>query len=683
MRVGRVARAVTAAAVATGGFLMVSIPPATAATHASDVTGSITLDGTPVQVNLATAGQNGRYSFSGTTGQRVSVVVSQSTVGPACPALLVSLVRPDATTLGTPASTCKPSAFLDAQTLDQNGTWTILLDPQGSNTGHLTLQAYAVTDQNGTIVRNGVAVPVTIDTPGQNARFTFSSVAGQQVSAYLSASTFGAPCGTVVISLLRPDGSAFGAHASSCKQTAFLDSQTLDADGNWSIVVDPQGAQTGAANLQAWNTNDTTGLVHLDGTVAKVTTANPGQNAAMHFVGDVGQKVAVRITGSTYTGCPAFLLSLIRPDGTGFGSTVSTCNANAFLDAQALDQQGVWIIEIDPQKMTTGTANLQAWDATDDVHAITLNGAPVNVDLVPGQDGNYTFTGATGQLVSAQISSSTIAGCPAFALSLERPNGTTLGTPVTTCNAKAFLDTLKLDANGTWSIVVDPIGPNAGTATLDGFTFTDDTGVAELTGKPAYLNFNRPGQNARWTFSGSSGQHVSAYLTQSTLAPCNVTVSLVRPDGTTLASIAACAATAFLEPQVLDQSGTWTAVVDPQGVGTGTATLQLYNVVDTVLPFKPGSNLKTFTSESPGKNAIYHFTGKVGDSRTVTISGSTYPCPGIVVSFLRPDGSVLKTDSTCTKDLTLTASSLDAAGTWTLFIDPQGPATGTMIIRLT
>jgi hypothetical protein len=373
----------------------------------------------------------------------------------------------------------------------------------------------------------------------------------------------------------------------------------------------------------------------------------------------------------------------VRPDGSAFGNTVSSCTGTAFLDAQQLDQNGAWSIVVDPQKMATGTAKLQAYDATDAVHAITLNGASVNVDLVPGQNGEYTFTGAVGQLVSAQISGSTIGGCPAFALSLARPNGTLLGNPVTTCNAKAFLDTQTLDANGTWSIVVDPTGANAGTATLDGYTFTDDNGVAELTGKPAYLNFNRPGQNARWTFSGTNGQKVSAYLTASKLTPCNVSVSLVRPDGSTLAGVNACAATAFLEPQVLDQTGTWTAVVDPQGIGTGTATLQLFHVIDTVLPFKPGPKLKTFTSESPGKNAIYHFTGNVGDSRTVAISGSTYACPGIVVSFVRPNGSVLTSDNTCTKQLTLTAPNLDASGTWTLFIDPQGPTTGTMVIRFT
>jgi hypothetical protein len=546
-------------------------------------------------------------------------------------------------------------------------------------------------DQIGTIVRNGVPVGVNITASGQNARFTFSASAGQKVSLYLSKSTFGTPCDAVLLSLLRPDSSPFGNKIGTCGTTGFLDSQTLDATGDWTVLVDPQGTRTGTADLQAFNTNDATALIHLDGSTFDVATSSPGQNGRYKFSGAAGQKVSAYVTNANFPGtCPVFVLSLSRPDGTAFGNTVDGCNGKAFLDAQTLDQSGVWGVLIDPKGMTTGTATLQAYDAGDAQRAITLNGAPVNVDLVPGQVGHYTYSGTVGQRVSAEISSSTIAGagCPAFAMYLARPNGSMLGNSVDGCNAKAFLDAQTLDQNGTWSIVVDPVGASSGTATLDGYTFADDTGEILLSGKPAFLNFNRPGQNARWTFSGSSGQHISAYVTESNVSPCTVALSLVRPNGTTLGNpVSSCNASVFLETQTLDQSGTWTALVDPQGTGTGTATLRVFDVKDESLSFKPRHPLKTFTALVPGRNARYHFTGVAGDSRTVTITGITYgntygQCPTVDVSFVRPNGSELKQMPTCTKVLTLTGV-LDAAGTWTLFIDPQGPAMGTMIIRLT
>ena len=283
--------------------------------------------------------------------------------------------------------------------------------------------------------------------------------------------------------------------------------------------------------------------------------------------------------------------------------------------------------------------------------------------LVPGQAGKYTFTGTSGQQVSSAISASTFAECPGFTLSLMRPDGTTLGNAVNVCGATAFLDGQQLDRDGTWSFVVDAAGAGSGAAVINGYTFADDNGTLLLTGKPGFLDFTKPGQNARWTFAGTAGRAVSAYVNKSTVTPCGLTLSLIRPDGTMLGSpVVSCSATAFLEPQVLDQTGTWTALVDPQGVGMGSATLRVFDVVDEKLPYKPGKDLKTFTSLAPGRNARYTFTGKVGDTRTVTITGSTYPgCPSIVVSFVRPNGTVLKSTTTCTKLLTLTAT-LDAAG---------------------
>jgi hypothetical protein len=660
------------------------VPFAAAAARPSVSSGPITLDGTPVAVTLS-SGQNGTFTFSGTSGRGVSVNVTQSTIGPDCPAVVIALLRPNSSQLGSSVSTCGANAFLDAQTLDATGTWTILVDPQGSASGHLTLQAYAVTDQTSAIVRNGVSVPVSITTPGQNARFTFSSSAGQQVSAYLSNATFGVTCKVASISLVRPNGTTLGAPARVCKHAAFLDSQTLDATGTWTVLVDPNGPLVGTGGLQAFNTNDVTGLAHTDGSAFAIQTVTPGQNALIHFSGTAGQQISALVTSATFSGCTAFKLALVHPNGTPFGSSVSSCNAAAFLDAQTLDQTGVWNVRVDPQGMTMGNASLAVYDASVIAKPINLNGAPVNAALVPGQVAEYSFSGTNGQQVSAEVTGSTINGCPAFALSLMRPNGTTLGSAVNGCNAEAFLDSHTLDANGTWNIVIDPIGANQGSATLNGYTFADDNGVADLTGKPVNLNFTKPGQNAEWTFSGSTGQKISAYVTGSTLSGCDFTLSLVRPNGNVLGSpVDSCATSAFLDTQTLDANGTWTVVVDPQQTNVGNATLQVFEIVDEALPFKPGKALKTFTVLSPGENALYTFAGHVGDKRTVSISGSTYEgCPAVVVAIIRPNQTVLTSTSTCGKTLSLANLGIDADGTWTLFIDPQGPATGTMIIRLT
>src|SRR5260221_14361083 len=68
MRGARLARAVSAGIVATGSFVggAASFSPgaAGAAIHATDISGTITLDGTKVPVNFTSSGQNAQITFS-------------------------------------------------------------------------------------------------------------------------------------------------------------------------------------------------------------------------------------------------------------------------------------------------------------------------------------------------------------------------------------------------------------------------------------------------------------------------------------------------------------------------------------------------------------------------------------------------------------------------------------------
>jgi hypothetical protein len=421
----------------------------------------------------------------------------------------------------------------------------------------------------------------------------------------------------------------------------------------------------------------------------KISLNQPGKNATLTFSGTTGQGVSAQVTAATFTGtCPSYSMYLVRPDGSQFGNIANSCTDSLFLDTQTLDQTGTWSIVVDPSGTTTGTAMVQAFQDADQVLPITLNGAPVGVNLGPGQRGFYTFTGAIGQQISAQVTSSTFPGCSAFSLSLIRPDSSQLGNPISSCNASAFLDSTTLDQNGTWSFLFQPSDGSGGSASLQAYTFTDQTGpVADMAGKDAKLVFGKPGQNAMLTFSGTSGQRVSVYVSSSTLPGCTAfNLSLVRPNGSTLAGpVSTCTDNAFIDATTLDATGTWTVLIDPQGPGTGQANLQTYSIVEVAHAIKPNGPFKSFTTTVRGLNQRFHFTGSIGDSRTVTISGSTFNavCPGLVVSFVRPNGTVLSTQSTCNKDLVLGPSVLDAAGTWTVLVDPQGPSTGTLIIKLT
>src|SRR4029450_9719358 len=98
---------------------------------------------------------------------------------------------------------------------------------------------------------DGTAIPVSITTPGQNARLTFSGTPGQVVTGLVSNATIPGFCGgayAFALTLLRPDGS-MQASIPSCGGSVFLDRQTLSMTGTYTLMLDPVGTSTGDATV--------------------------------------------------------------------------------------------------------------------------------------------------------------------------------------------------------------------------------------------------------------------------------------------------------------------------------------------------------------------------------------------------------------------------------------------------
>jgi large repetitive protein len=218
-----------------------------------DVTASITPGGAPANVSMGPVpGQNALVSFYGTLGQRIALGMSQVSIGTSsCCSARVSILKPDGSTLvyATPVGTS--GGFLDTRSLPVTGFYTILVDPQGTDLGSMTLTLYAVpADLSGSIAVGGSPVSLTLGpVPGQNATLGFGGTAGQRVSLRLSNVTIGnTSCCGARISILKPDGTnlvppilvgTFGATITA----------TPPLTGAYSIVVDPQGAYTGGITL--------------------------------------------------------------------------------------------------------------------------------------------------------------------------------------------------------------------------------------------------------------------------------------------------------------------------------------------------------------------------------------------------------------------------------------------------
>jgi subtilisin family serine protease len=207
--------------------------------------------GEPVTVTTTSPGEDARLLFDALAGDRVSLKLSDVTIGTSCcSSAKISILKPDGTTLLSASSFGTSGGFIDTKTLPQTGSYRILVDPQSNAVGSVTLTLYDVPDDpTGTLVLGGVGSTLALDVPGLNGWRTFSGAAGRTVTLRLTAVTIGTSCCTSAkVSVLRPDGTTLVSPASfgtSGKTLSF----SLPTTGVYSIFVDPQSNGVGNVTL--------------------------------------------------------------------------------------------------------------------------------------------------------------------------------------------------------------------------------------------------------------------------------------------------------------------------------------------------------------------------------------------------------------------------------------------------
>ena len=202
-------------------------------------------------ISTSALGQNAQLTFTATIGQRISLELTDVDVGTSsCCSAMVSIIRPNGTNLVSPTYVGTNGAFVDTKAVTSTGTHTILFDPQGGASGSATLRLYDVpADAGGTLSIGGPSASLSVATPGQNARLTFSGTAGRTVTLTLSGVTIGTSgCCSTMVSVLRPDGTKLVSSTYVGTNGRSL-TMTLSASATYAVVVDPQGAATGGMTL--------------------------------------------------------------------------------------------------------------------------------------------------------------------------------------------------------------------------------------------------------------------------------------------------------------------------------------------------------------------------------------------------------------------------------------------------
>ena len=665
---------------------LVDVPP--------DVTGSITPGGPPVTVTTTGAGQRGVFTFTGTTGQRISLKVSGVAMTGGSNSVDVTIKKPDDVTLASISAISSSGSFFDVQTLPASGTYTVVVDPRDTSYGSTTLTLYEVPpDFNGNITAGGSPVTLTTTVPGQNGQLSFNGTAGQRITLNIG-DVLLTENGQADVFIKNPDGTNLATASFVGSGGKFINTQTLPVTGAYSIFVNHRSSTTGSLTLTLNDVSaDVISTIVPGGPSATVTTTDIGQNIQVTFDGAADQRIILKISGVAMTGGNGLVdVSIKKPDGTNLVTNSFINSSGGFIDTRVLPVTGTYTILVDPQGTNTGSVTLTLYDVPPDVTGpIAPGGSSVTVTTTtPGQNGQLSFVGLTNQRVMLKISGVALTGgtTNSATVAIKNPDGTTLASNIVSASG-GFIDTQTLPADGAYTILVDPANTSTGSVTLTLYAVADDL-IGSITpgDPPVTVSTTSAGQNVKLMFEGTANQRVSLRVTNVVLTggtSNRATVAIRKPDGTNLASTIADSGGAFIDTKTLPVTGTYTLLVDPNDTATGSVTLTLFNVPPDVSgPIVPGGSVVTVSTTTAGQNALLTFEGVINQRVSMDITGVSVTNNGILsVTIRKPDGTNLASSIVSHNTVGfIDVKILPVTGTYTVFVDPNTFNTASVNLKL-
>ncbi|MGC5040049.1 RHS repeat-associated core domain-containing protein [Streptomyces sp. DT190] len=224
-------------------------------------------------------------------------------------------------------------------------------------------------------------------------------------------------------------------------------------------------------------------------------------------------------------------------------------------------------------------------------------------------------------------------------------------------------------APGDFTVTADGEGALYDTTMRASFTDADPSQVAVVTAE----------HKARILFDAERGDAVGFGL-QGASFTSQSSISLVSPQGTTVASSSFGGTAADWEVTGLPESGTYQFVIDPRSTDTGSVAVMLSKPASAAASFD-GPTVSTALSRI-GQDGNWTFTAAKGESLSVGVDATAMG--GYLRCYVhRPDGTqgeylpVPNGDSH-----SLDVDSLPQSGQYTLRCDPDGGGTGTVKVSV-
>jgi YD repeat-containing protein len=649
--------AVQAAGGSTGGLSIQLLPAAT---------GTMTINGPALTANLLAA-QNGRYTFSGTLGQRLTLGV---TPGTPFGGGSINIYSPDGSVLLPGLCPCAINTSddkkLDLGALPMGGTYTVTLTQNGVAAGTASLQL--ASEATGTLTVDGSAASIALGT-AQNGRYTFSANASAWLGLGVTSLSTTPASRSVDLSIADPSGTIIWTGTASGPWSWQL--PQLTSTGTYTLRVMPQGATSASVTLLA--SNALTGTVTLDAAATHFQTTRAGQSGRYTFTGTSGQGVTMEGTaGGTYW--PIYL-NIYAPDGSTFTSRSLYAGNDIKLDLAPLPMSGTYLVTLGPVRVDTGTVDLRL--ISEATGTVAVDGASLSVTLGTAQNGRCTFSAnASAWLGAAVTAFATTPSGGSVDLQISGPGGFLWAVTINTSGSSWQLP--QTTATGTYTFRVMPQGTNG--ATLTFLASNALTGTVTLDAAATRYQTTRAGQSGRYTFTGTAGQGVTMQATTGGYWPIYLTI--YAPDGSSFTFRSLYAGIdAKLDLAPLPMSGTYLVALAPIHLDTGTVDLRLVSEATGTFVINAAAAPITLGAAQNGR---YTFSANANDLVTLAISSfATTPSGGSVdLQILAPNGATIWS-TTISGSGSWALPQFTATGTYTLRVMPQGTRAASMSVQFT
>ena len=643
----------TPSVIDTYSFRMLNLSTATAISPGTAVANQ-TLD---------PANSTNAYQFSATAGSRFAFQILSETGNASA---YWRLVDPYGNLVFGPTS-----GDVTATTLSYTGTYTLFFEGQPGNTGAPTTFGFnvvPVTDQAAALTL-GSRVDATFAAPGQRDTYTFTLNSATQL--YFDSLTNDP---SYSWTLTGPRGSVSNGTFNSSDANAIpsTSSPLLNVvPGNYVLTITGPALGTGTCSFRLL---DAAAAVSVTpGTAVANQTLDPANSTNIYsFSANAGDQFSFNLTA--LTGSTPIYWRLIAPYGqTVFGPNYADDATNYNVGTQTLTQTGTYLLLVEGPVDNTGTTSF-GFNVLPQGH-VTLPTLPTGTPL--------TF----GATVGASLTTSGENDVYTFSL--------TQGTRV-------YFDSLMYNNSFHWTLT----GPHGAVVTERGFGNSDSayqTGPVAfdlVAGDYALTIDANPGVTGAYSFRMLDLGQATAItpgtsLMGQTLSPAsstnayrfNVTAGqrfyfdeqitsgtttfwrLLDPYGQTVFGPQQMSP---LEPLELDQTGTYTLLVEgvPYASGTTTYNLNVQPVVDQTAPLTLGATVNDAIAAAGQKNS-YNFTIS---RETVVYLDDLTNGNGLNWSLSSPRGTLVANrgfggfSGSAVLDL--------AAGSYVLTVDGQGGATG-------